>query len=288
MKKALILLPLLVCILVPCTASFGADEEAGKVLTVRRDVNLFRAGQQMEARAREPLYLEDVVATGLKSRAKLFFRDDSILNLGAESRVEVDQYLYSSEQDRSRAVYTLVEGSLKVVVGRSDLEVHTPTAVAAARGTRFITALLGSGDDLQTLIMVLQGEVDVRSIRDTIKKIVKLRQGQMTRVRLDKPPEDPVETPPGLLEQYRKGLRAIGEVFRDRKDAIPPPGSAGTDGAPAADDGSEPEEDGKDTQRDILKGMKDVGVPPISQEPVRALDHGFTDANVNIDFPEGR
>ena len=67
-----------------------------------------------------------------------FFNDDSILNLSELSRVEVEEYMYNAEKNRTKSIYKLVEGSLRVVVGRSDLEVHTSTAVAASRGTKFV------------------------------------------------------------------------------------------------------------------------------------------------------
>ncbi len=293
MKKTWIIFPLLAYFLLPCTTAFGEEDEAGHVLTVKKDVRLLRAGQQTPARARDPLFLKDTVATGPNSRAKLFFRDDSVLNLGEQSRVSVDEYLYSSEKDRSRAVYNLLEGSLKAVVGRSDLEVHTPTAVAAARGTKFIVTLQGSGADLETLIMVLAGEVTARSIQKEILKVVTLRKGQMTRVPLGKPPIPPSQTPPHLLKQYRAGTLAIGEVFRDRRDRIPRPG---TDGEKITSQSGEEGQAGGDPQGPrgsektppVWEAMKNLGQPPIQQEPSRALGSGSTDVNVNVQFPEGR
>jgi hypothetical protein len=290
---ATIVVPVLACILAPWNTALGQTEQSGHVLTVKKDVYLFRAGQQSAARARDPLYLEDAVATDQDSRAKLFFRDDSVLNLGERSRVEVEQYLYSTTTDRSRAVYNLVEGSLKVVVGRSDLEIHTPTAVAAARGTRFLVALRGTGDEIETLILVLEGEVAVRSITEQILKVVTLRQGQMTTVPLRKPPAPPTQTPPHLLDQYRTGTLAIGEVFRDRLDALPRPGDASSEesataaGEPRADDRRD-RDTGSEPKPGVWDAMKNLGQPPIAQEPSRALGSDNTDVNVNVDFPEGR
>ena len=60
------------------------------------------------------------------------------MNLGELSKVAVDEYIYSPEKQRSKSVYRLIDGSIKVVVGRSDLEVHTASTVASARGTAFL------------------------------------------------------------------------------------------------------------------------------------------------------
>jgi hypothetical protein len=286
-----IVVPVLACLLTPWNTALGQGEESGHLLTVKKDVYLLRAGQQTAARARDPLFLEDAVATDLDSRAKLFFRDDSILNLGERSKVEVRQYLYNAKTDRSQAVYTLVEGSLKVVVGRSDLEIHTPTAVAAARGTKFLVAVQGTGDAIETLILVLEGEVAVRSITEQILKVVTLRQGQMTTVPLRKAPAPPAQTPPHLLDQYRSGTLAIGEVFRDRLDAIPGPGGARSEDA-GTNTGEQKAVDNRDKGSEPKPGvwdaMKHLGQPPIAQEPRRALGRDRTHVNVNVDFPEGR
>lgn len=279
MNNRWMLLALLACLLVPRTSPAGAEPQAGQVLTVKGEVLLLHAGEQAPARARDPLYVEDTVSTGPLSRAKLFFRDDSVLNLGQRSRVEVSQYLYSSETDRSQAVYELLEGSLKATVGRSDLEIHTPTAVAAARGTRFLVVLAEDAAEPETLIMVLEGEVTVRSILREIMEIVTLREGEMTRVPTGLPPAPPTVTPPGLLREHRDGTVAIGEVFRDPRDdpALPDPGGAGRGGAGGRrGSGEEP----------IWKDMKDLGQPPIQQEPIRALGRDATDVNVRIQFPE--
>jgi len=295
MKNIWIVLPLLAVLVLFGSEAFADEPEAGTVLTVNKDVTLFHAGLRNEARPRDPLFPQDAVETGNGSRAKLFFRDDSVLNLGQQSRLEVAQYLQSSATDRSRAVYNLLDGSLKAVVGRSDLEIHTPTAVAAARGTKFFMAVQGSGAARETLIIVLEGEVTARSIVKEILEVVTLRQGQMTRVRAGLPPEPASPSPPRLLNQYRTGTLALGQVFQDRLDALALPltgEGAEADGRPSGEvrqavpEGTDRRDSTPD--RAVWDNMKNLGQPPIAQEPLRALGDGFTPVNVNIDFPEGR
>ena len=59
------------------------------------------------------------------------------------------------------------------MVGRSDLEIHTPTAVAAARGTKFIIWAEGRKRKARSCTMVFEGEVLFRNKRDDIKKMLK-------------------------------------------------------------------------------------------------------------------
>ncbi len=153
------------------TTSYAA-KPAGQVLAVKKDVYLVRDSNRNSAEPQMQLLMKDTVETDKQSRTKLFFTDDSILNLGELSRVEVEEYIYNSEQNRSKSIYKLIDGSLRVVVGRSDLEVHTATAVAAARGTKFLmwkglaknTAKMTAGKKdrrNQTCVMTIEGKVEL-------------------------------------------------------------------------------------------------------------------------------
>jgi hypothetical protein len=157
------------------TADAYAAQEAGKVLAVKKDVYVIREDTRNSARPQMELILKDSVETEKESRTKLFFSDDSILNLGELSRVKVEEYLYSPENQRSKSIYNLIDGSLKVVVGRSDLEIHTGTVVAAARGTKFV---IWTGKTLkeaeekdkvrQTCVMTVEGSVEFKLKKEAI------------------------------------------------------------------------------------------------------------------------
>jgi hypothetical protein len=139
-----------------------ASDPAGKVLAVKKEVIRIRDNNTENAKPLMELQMKDAVETKANSRTKLFFSDDSILNVSELSRVEVEEYIYSNESDRSKSIYNLIDGSLKVVVGRSDLEVHTSTAVAAARGTKFIMWSRWK-DDLDEAIEKALTDADIKS-----------------------------------------------------------------------------------------------------------------------------
>lgn len=228
-------------------------EEAGLVLTVKKDVYLIREGRKDDAKPRSPLLLKDAVETAEKSRTKLFFHDDSILNLGEMSQVVVEEYLRSGDEDRTKSIYRLVEGSLKVVVGRSELEIHTPTAVAAARGTKFILWVEGTGPSATTGIMVLEGEVLFQNIRDAVKGIERIRKGQMSRIPAAKPPAPPVPTTQEALAQHNQDTLAIGSVFEEGEGGLPSP-------KPFLQ------------ARAVQEKINAINTPPIAQEPPGSLE----------------
>jgi len=91
----------------------------------------------------DQVLFKDVIETQQESRTKAFFQDDSILTIGESSRVEINEYIYQPENNVRRAVVKLLQGQVRALVSKvfkangSRFEVHTPSAVAAARGTYF-------------------------------------------------------------------------------------------------------------------------------------------------------
>lgn len=251
-RHKLIILICLALIFVFTSESYSVTE-AGQILAVKKKVYLIRDKQKSNAVPQMLLLLKDTVETDRKSRTKLFFKDDSILNLGELSRVVVEEYVYSPEKQRSKSIYRLIDGSLKVVVGRSDLEIHTPTAVAAARGTKFIIWAEGRDNFTKSCAMVLEGEVILKSIKEDVSDTVTLSGGTMSCV--------PMGGPPG-------GIEPVGpaEAKRFTSKAM----VVGT----ATDDQTEGEEESL-----AIEGSMMMGAPPVALEPA-----GTRTTSVTIDI----
>jgi hypothetical protein len=173
-QKIIVLLTGLVLIFLFAEIAYSADP-AGQVLAVKNNVYRIRGESRDNAKPKMDLLMKDTVETDKQSRAKLFFMDDSILNIAELSRVKVEEYMYSPEKQRSKSIYNLIDGSIKVVVGRSDLEVHTASAVAAARGTTFIMWSMGTekdrekGDNAdQICVLTLEGKVEFKLKKEAV------------------------------------------------------------------------------------------------------------------------
>jgi len=194
--------------------------EAGKVLAVRKNVYLEREGVRNPATAGALLQQEDAVTTDAASRTKLYFQDDSILNLGELSRVEVAEYLAQPGTHRTKTIYKLLQGSLKVVVGDSDLEIHTPTAVAAARGTKFYLKIRDCKKEAQkaigknckeSCIFVLDGEVSYRNRNKDVEGTVLVGKGETSCIPIEQPPTNAAPYRPGETEGLLRETSVFGE-----------------------------------------------------------------------------
>lgn len=91
----------------------------------------------------DEVLFKDVIQTQNESRTKALFQDDSMLTVGENSRVEIDEYIYNQEKNVRQTIVKLMQGQVRALVSKvfkangSRFEIHTPSAVAAARGTYF-------------------------------------------------------------------------------------------------------------------------------------------------------
>lgn len=240
------------------SATSYADDAAGKILAVKKNVYIIRYDAESDAKPQMSILTDDAVVTGKNSRAKIFFNDDSILSLGEMSRLEVKEYVYNSEKDRSKSIYNLVDGSLRVIVGRSDLEIHTPTAVVAARGTMFIVWI-----DNGTHAMVFDGNVTMTDLVTGLNEI-SINPGELGSLAGDAPgivrPATPEE-----IEQFEDVTVVIGNIMESQNDI------------PAAVMNQTVE-----TVISSRSSSRTVVVPPITEQvPPAAL----TPVTINVVFP---
>ncbi len=100
-------------------------------------------GRVLPVKLHDEVLFKDVIQTQSESRTKALFQDDSMLTVGENSRVEINEYIYNPEKNVRQAVVKLMQGQVRALVSKvfkangSRFEIHTPSAVAAARGTYF-------------------------------------------------------------------------------------------------------------------------------------------------------
>jgi hypothetical protein len=209
MGKAVLLALVVLVTVLPARAA--EEEEVGRMVALRGKVLILRNPGSMEAKLRGPLFLKDTVETKERSRAKMHFVDDSMLTLSENSRLIVMSYLYSKEEEKGRSVFNLLDGKLKALVGNSEFEVHTPTSVAAARGTYFFGWVGIERGIPVTIWAVLEGVVDVKNVKAGVEGAVSVTPGKATTVAEGMPPSSPAPIPRGLLKKLLN-CRAVGEI----------------------------------------------------------------------------
>jgi hypothetical protein len=204
----------LICVLVAMSftsAAFGA-EDVGSVVALKGRALINRESKTIEAKLKEGVILKDIIETKEKSRAKLLFVDESVLTLKENSKASIKDFVYSREKGGS-SVFTLLDGAMRTVVGKTNFEVHTPTTVASARGT-VIDFIIGiSGGVAFTTIMCFEGEVIISSSDPNFPGIIVLKPGMMITVFAGQPLPEPEPIEKGKMEGFFLGGLGFDDMY---------------------------------------------------------------------------
>jgi len=187
-------------LLVPVSLLKGIPIE-GKIAFIKGDVKA-RADEGTEWR---PLYLHDMLRQGAmirtadESSVELAFEYGTSLSLTSNTLMAITDAREKGGLQNIRTFFLhagRVATKVRGVTGReSRFEIHTPSAVAAARGTEFRTSVDPSE---ATRSEVLHGSIGVQAM----KQSVELKEGEGTVVLKNKPPLQPKKLlrPPAVID----------------------------------------------------------------------------------------
>jgi hypothetical protein len=120
------------------------EQASGVVKTVSGFAFIDYNGQRFVAQVGSPVFLRSQLVTGHNSTIGVTFRDQTVISLGPDSHLGIDQYLFSPNEGSVGLVATMARGTLNYVSGLiaklkpDGVSVNTPTAVIGVRGTQFV------------------------------------------------------------------------------------------------------------------------------------------------------
>ena len=196
-------------ILLSAVSGICAEEKVGTVVALRGTASIERDRAGIKAQVNTPILLRDTVATAPASKVKLLFIDDSVLTLAENSRMVVKEFV-AAKEGGGRSIFNLLDGKMRSVVGKQKFEVHTPTAVAAARGT-VILYEVGFSDGRQfTRIICVEGEVEVRGVVADVGQSVTLKAGMEIVIVEGMPFPAPVNVSPETMKLLMESTSMAG------------------------------------------------------------------------------
>jgi hypothetical protein len=142
--------------------SFAATAHAESPMAIlggsSGEVVLWRDGKSYRMVPGTPLRPSDDVQTGPDGKARVVFKEDTVLTIGPRSRVKLESFALSDERQFSVKV---LAGRFKISVakwllGPTQGNIETPTAVAGVRGT------VVWGDTELDAVCALEGEVKLK------------------------------------------------------------------------------------------------------------------------------
>ena len=150
----------LLAFLLAAPAALATD--AGIVAGINGVPTVTRAGATQPIKRGDSVLVGDRITTDATARVKLLLNDDSVLSIGSQTEVVIDELLLTGES-RTAKLRVLV-GRFKLAIAAwfgaaSNYEIETPTAVAGVRGTVLW------GDTTLDAICALQGTVEVKTVK---------------------------------------------------------------------------------------------------------------------------
>jgi hypothetical protein len=149
------------------------------------------------------VFFQDVLETGVGGRMRARLDDGSILALGSQSRLTVQEHNTATEQTTLQLQYGKVRAQV-VEKTRPDakFEVQTNTAVAGVLGTDFVTDAFSP---VNTSVLCIEGQIEVRNADAGVVGTVILNEGEITFVQQGVVPTPPRPATPEEIQEALEG-----------------------------------------------------------------------------------
>ena len=112
--------------------------QVGNIKSLKGDVRILRNGMSLVAKVNSTINIKDVIITGENSKAKIVFKDNTIITIGKNSKFKVEEYVYNK---KPKAKFSFLKGTFVSVTGKigkiapDRFKLRTKTAAIGIRGT---------------------------------------------------------------------------------------------------------------------------------------------------------
>jgi len=126
-----------------------ASPAVATIQKVSGTATVVRQGRSLTASAGFEVQEDDTLRTGPDGSLGVLFKDDTVLSLGPESVLVVDEFVFAPKQGKFSIVLRMLKGTAGYLSGLisklSPESVHfeTPTASIGIRGTQFVVRVEG-------------------------------------------------------------------------------------------------------------------------------------------------
>jgi hypothetical protein len=126
------------------TVPAGASPAVGTVQKMSGPASIVRQGQTISASVGQEIFENDILQTGRDGSMGVVFSDDTLLSLGPESLLVVDQYVFAPRQGKFSIVLKMLRGTAAYLSGLisklapESAHFETPSASIGIRGTHFV------------------------------------------------------------------------------------------------------------------------------------------------------
>lgn len=140
----------------------------GTVTLVEGDAFVLRDSNSKKLNLGDTILNQDIIETKMNSKAKITFVDDTVITIGKESSLNIEDYYFSSsEPSKVKTQLSITKGTFHAITGQigkvnpSKFKLKTKNATIGIRGTEFF------GDE--TKVLCTKGAISVESFGTIIE-----------------------------------------------------------------------------------------------------------------------
>ena len=159
----------------------------GKVTQTRGSSEVVKKTVKVPSRLQLPIAKLDKIQTG-NGRVEITFLDDSTVKVTENSKLVIDDFVYSGKPSTSRMALKFASGTARFATGQSgkmskgNINLRTPTATIAVRGTDFATTVDDFGKSLIVLLPEEDGSVGEITVSNAAGSVILTKAFQATIV----------------------------------------------------------------------------------------------------------
>jgi len=141
-----------VFLLLPISGEATFADPSPTIATVQKVggmATVVRQGQTIPARIGLEIYQNDTLRTGPGGSIGVVFNDETLLSLGPESMVVIDEFIFAPRQGKFSIAISMVKGTVAYLSGLiaklapESAHFKTPTSSIGIRGTKFVAKVEG-------------------------------------------------------------------------------------------------------------------------------------------------
>ena len=157
--------------------------QIGQVVALKGEVELLRDSVKSKLELKDEILEKDYISTSDNARTQLLLEDKTIITIGANSQLDVQNYLFENNE-KATANFNFAKGTFRIITGQigkinpKNFNLETKSASIGIRGTEIFLEL----EPEKEKIICTQGRIEVR-IRKT-DEVVVLNVGELLTVDL--------------------------------------------------------------------------------------------------------
>jgi len=119
-------------------------DHVGIIKSLAGDVSIARNDRTIKATGNMRLQKGDQIRTGANGKVGLIFEDDTVISLGPNSMIAIDNFLFQPNEKRLSFIARIIQGTVSYLSGQiaklapNQTRLETPYATVGMRGTHIL------------------------------------------------------------------------------------------------------------------------------------------------------